>query len=228
MRNTSLLVTALALTAAVSTGCATKKLVRTEIAGVNEKVVSLTTAVEATEQRTSRNEARIGTVDAKADAATRSAADAQTTANAATGAAKDVDTRLTARVVAVETAAQAERKLIYAVTLSEGEGNFKSNGSELPAEVKARLDAMVHMVMLDSKTAFIEVEGHTDNQGQALYNEHLGLERAETVKRYLYEQHQVPLHKINVISYGAAKPVASNATRAGRAQNRRIVVRILS
>ena len=64
--------------------------------------------------------------------------------------------------------------------------------------------------------------------GTAAYNEQLGLERAETVKRYLYEQHQVPLHKINVISYGEDKPVAPNNTRAGRAQNRRVVVRILS
>jgi outer membrane protein OmpA-like peptidoglycan-associated protein len=48
------------------------------------------------------------------------------------------------------------------------------------------------------------------------------------VKRYLYEQHQVPLHKINVISYGEDKPVAPNNNREGRAQNRRVVVRILS
>ena len=54
------------------------------------------------------------------------------------------------------------------------------------------------------------------------------MERAETVKRYIYEQHQVPLHKINVISYGESKPVAPNNTRAGRAQNRRVVVKVLS
>jgi peptidoglycan-associated lipoprotein len=38
----------------------------------------------------------------------------------------------------------------------------------------------------------------------------------------------VPLHKINVISYGEDKPIAPNTTRTGRAQNRRVVVRILS
>jgi hypothetical protein len=48
------------------------------------------------------------------------------------------------------------------------------------------------------------------------------MERAEAVKRYLYEQHQVPLHKINVISYGEDKPVAPNNTQDGRAQNRRV------
>ena len=49
----------------------------------------------------------------------------------------------------------------------------------------------------------------------------LGQERAESVKRYLYEAHQVPLHKINVISYGEDKPVSPNNKRDGRAQNRR-------
>ena len=74
----------------------------------------------------------------------------------------------------------------------------------------------------------IRGKGYTDNVGEAVYNHRLGLERAETVKRYLYEHHQVPLHKINVISYGEQKPVSPNTTRAGRAQNRRVVVRILS
>jgi outer membrane protein OmpA-like peptidoglycan-associated protein len=60
-----------------------------------------------------------------------------------------------------------------------------------------------------------------------VYNTRLGLARADTVKDYFY-QHQVPLHKINVISYGETKPVAPNDTRAGRAQNRRVVVRVLS
>ena len=61
-----------------------------------------------------------------------------------------------------------------------------------------------------------------------MYNEKLGLERAEAVKRYLYEQHQIPLHKMNVISYGEDKPVAPNKDRAGRAQNRRVVIKVLA
>ena len=48
------------------------------------------------------------------------------------------------------------------------------------------------------------------------------------MKRYLYEQHQIPLHKINVISYGEEKPVAPNNTRDGRAQNRRVVIKVLA
>ena len=75
---------------------------------------------------------------------------------------------------------------------------------------------------------FIEIEGHTDNVGSVEGNERLGMERAETVKRYLYEQHQIPLHKMNVISFGEEKPVAPNNTRDGRAMNRRVVMKVLS
>ena len=87
---------------------------------------------------------------------------------------------------------------------------------------------MVSQLKADKKNVWVEIEGHTDSTGDKVLNERLGLERAEAVKRYLYEQHQVPLHKINVISYGEEKPVAPNNTRDGRAQNRRVVVKVLS
>ena len=122
----------------------------------------------------------------------------------------------------------ASRRLIYEVTLSEDQGNFAFNKAVLPDEAKARLDKMVTDLKADPKGIFIEIEGHTDNRGAPEINEKIGMERAEAVKRYLYEQHQVPLHKINVISYGEEKPVAPNNTRDGRAQNRRVVVKVLS
>ena len=87
---------------------------------------------------------------------------------------------------------------------------------------------MVNQLKADPKDIYIEIEGHTDNVGAATYNDQLGLERAEAVKRYLYEAHQVPLHKINAISYGEEKPVAPNNTREGRAQNRRVVIKVLA
>ena len=52
--------------------------------------------------------------------------------------------------------------------------------------------------------------------------------RSQAVQRYLYEQYQIPLHKMSVISYGQEKPAAPNNTRDGRAQNRRVVIRVLS
>jgi len=87
---------------------------------------------------------------------------------------------------------------------------------------------MIQKLMADPNGAWFEVEGHTDNVGGKTINEKIGMERAEAVKRYLYEQYQIPLHKINVISYGSEKPVASNKTKDGRAQNRRVVIRVLA
>jgi outer membrane protein OmpA-like peptidoglycan-associated protein len=227
-----LAVSVLGVTIAVAPACATKGFVRTEVGNVNAKVDTLSTSLEETQERTRQNEARIGQVDTKAEAAGKTAAEAraaatqaQASADSAAAATKAVDARLTGRVN--EVAAQANQ-LIYEVTLSEDQGNFTFGGSELPDEAKARLDQMINQLKADPQGVFIEIEGHTDNVGEEAYNEQLGLERAEAVKRYLYEQHQVPLHKINTISYGETKPVAPNNTRAGRAQNRRVVVRVLS
>jgi len=235
MRKNLINVTLIALVVAVAPACATKKFVRTEVGAVNSKVDSLTTTVEETQERTRRNEERIGTVDTKAEAAGRAAAAAQTSADNAGNAARAVDTRLTTTATAINTRIDANdaaiasvRKLINEVTLSEDQGNFAFGKTDLPDEAKSRLDQVVGQLKADPKLVWIEIEGHTDNVGDAAVNERIGMERAEAVKRYLYMQHQIPLHKINVISYGEEKPVSPNNTRAGRAQNRRVVVRVLS
>ena len=228
MRKSLLAASILALSVVVAPACATKKFVRTEVGNVNSKVDTLTGTVEETQERTRRNEERIGVVDEKAEAAGRSATSARAAADAAANAAKEVDGKVTTvnnRVTAVEA---ASRRLIYEVTLSEDQGNFKFGAAELPDMAKARLDEVVNQLKSKPQAVFIEIEGHTDSVGPETLNEQLGLERAESVKRYLYEQHQVPLHKMNVISYGEEKPVAPNNTREGRAQNRRVVVRVLS
>jgi peptidoglycan-associated lipoprotein len=216
-----LLVVPLVMLGAGSTACATKKFVRGEVGQVNTKVQGLSTQLEETQERTKKNEGRIAEVDQKAAAAGQSAQAAQSAADNAKSDAAKAD----ARAAAVET---ATKKLIYEVVLNEDEGNFKFGKTTLPDEAKAKIDEMVSGLKADPKNVFIEVEGHTDNVGSKMYNEQLGLERAEAVKRYLYEAHQVPLHKINVISYGEDKPVAPNNKRDGRAQNRRVVIKVLA
>jgi outer membrane protein OmpA-like peptidoglycan-associated protein len=74
----------------------------------------------------------------------------------------------------------------------------------------------------------VEIEGHTDSVGSKTVNDHVGWVRAETVKRYLHEKHGVPLDKMTVISYGKERPIAPNGTREGRAQNRRVVIRVVA
>ena len=222
-----------------SSACASKKFVRTSVGEVNEKVDSLGRSLEETQERTRRNEGRITEVYQKAQAAAQAAdqhaqtADQHASAAAQTAQQADAAAGLAASAAGVAGAKadavdKASKKLVYEVVLSEDQGNFKFAKTDLPAEARAKLDEMIEKIKADPKGAYFEIEGHTDNVGGKTINEKIGLERAEAVKRYLYEQHQIPLHKMSVISYGQEKPVAPNTTQAGRAQNRRVVIRVLT
>ncbi|HSL24005.1 MAG TPA: OmpA family protein [Vicinamibacterales bacterium] len=218
MRRIVLAFGVVALVTAGTSACATKKFVRTRVGEVNDKVTTLSKSLEETQERTRQNEQKISEVDTRVTT---------------------VDTRVT--TVADESRAgiekvslradeieRATKRLVYEVVISEDQGNFKFAKSDLPDEAKSELDRLVQQLKADPKGAYIEIEGHTDNVGPLQVNKRIGLERAESVKRYLYEQHQVPLHKMNVITYGEEKPVAPNDTRDGRAQNRRVVVKVLT
>jgi peptidoglycan-associated lipoprotein len=208
-----------------STACATKKYVRTSVGEVNEKVDSQGRAIEETQERTRKNEGRIAEVDTKAQAAAQSAQAANDAAAAAKNAATAVGAEANGKFDAID---KASKRLVYEVVLSEDQGNFKFGKTTLPDEAKQKLDEMVAQMKQDPKNIYLEIEGHTDNVGDKVTNERIGLQRADAVKRYLYEQYQIPLHKMNVISYGMEKPVAPNKTKAGRAQNRRVVIKVLA
>jgi peptidoglycan-associated lipoprotein len=208
-----------------STACATKKFVRTSVGEVNEKVDSQGRAIEETQERTRKNEGRIGEVDSKAQAAAQSAQAANDAASAANATATKVGSEANTKFDAID---KASKRLVYEVVLSEDQGNFKFGKTTLPDEAKQKIDEMVASMKQDPKNIYLEIEGHTDNVGAAKTNELVGLARAESVKRYLYDQYQIPLHKMNVISYGKEKPVAPNKTKAGRAQNRRVVIKVLA
>ena len=209
----------------VAPACATKKFVRTSVGEVNEKVGTMGKSLEETQERVRTAEGRIGEVDSKAGAAADSASKANAAAADAANRAVEVGKTAETRSAGIEA---ETRKLIFTTVLSEDRGQFKLGKAELPEDAAMALDNMVNTLKTDKKAVWVEIEGHTDNVGDAKYNESLGLMRAEAVKRYLYEKHQVPLHKINVISYGEQKPVAPNNTRDGRAQNRRVVIKVLA
>jgi peptidoglycan-associated lipoprotein len=201
--------------------CASKRFVRDSVGEVNQKVESLSQSLEETQQQTKQNAARIEQVDQKAGQAGTAAQSAQTSATAARSAA---DTAA-AKVAAVET---ATKRLILEVVISDDQGNFELGKADLPADVRAKLDELAARLKAAPAGNYLEIEGHTDSTGATEANERLGLARAENVKRYLYETYQIPLHKINVISYGESKPVAPNNTKEGRAQNRRVVIKVLA
>ena len=227
MRNLFLAVPIVVLALGGSTACATKKFVRTSVGEVNDKVDSLGRSLEETQERTRQNEAKIADVDKNTQAAQQAAKAADDKAVAANSAASAAANTANGAVTKADEIDKASKKLVFEVVLNEDQGNFKFGKTDLPDEAKARLDEMINQIKADPKGAFFEIEGHTDDVGAKEVNERLGMERAEAVKMYLYEHHQIPLHKMNVISYGEEKPVAPNKTKAGRAQNRLVVIKVL-
>ena len=211
-----------------STACATKKYVKTSVGEVNDKVDSLGRSVEETQERTRKNEGRIDEVDQKAQAAGQAASAANDAARQAGNAAATANSAANAAGSKADAVDRASRRLIYEVVLSEDQGNFKFNKADLPDGAKQKIDEIVSKLTQDPKNIYFEIEGHTDNVGGKEINKKVGMDRAESVKQYLYLQHHIPLHKMNVISYGEEKPAAPNTTKEGRAQNRRVVIRILA
>jgi peptidoglycan-associated lipoprotein len=195
----------------LSTGCASKKYVAGQVGEVNQKVEVLSGSLERTQSATQRNEVRIDEVDRNAQAGV---ADAKRSAGVALNRAEEAE-RL------------ARGKLLYSLTLSNDKVTFPVNRDELSDDARRLVDETLGPIVADNRGVFIEIEGHTDATGPARYNRQLAEARALAVRNYLRDQHQIALNRIEVISYGETKPIASNRTRADRALNRRVVINVL-
>ncbi|MDR1872916.1 MAG: OmpA family protein [Deltaproteobacteria bacterium] len=67
------------------------------------------------------------------------------------------------------------------------------------------------------------VEGHTDSRGTETYNERLSQRRADAVREALLERFNIDPGRVQAVGYGESRPIADNASAAGRAENRRVV-----
>jgi outer membrane protein OmpA-like peptidoglycan-associated protein len=103
--------------------------------------------------------------------------------------------------------------------------NFDFDKSNIRADARPILDEAVR-TLAGEPDINISVEGHTDNIGTDAYNEKLSLRRAHAVASYLTKG-RITQGRMTVTGYGESKPVASNATADGRAQNRRVELRIV-
>jgi outer membrane protein OmpA-like peptidoglycan-associated protein len=194
-----------------ATGCASKKYVTHEVGEVNQKVENLSGEVEQTQARVKASETRLEAVDKQS----------QTGISEAKGSASAAMNK------AVEAERAAKGKLLYTVTLSNDKVVFPLNRAQVGDDAKKMIDEAINPIVTENKGVFFEIEGHTDATGEPIYNQKLGEERAEAVRNYLHDQHKVALNRIEVISYGEEKPVADNKSKDGRAQNRRVVIKVL-
>ena len=141
-----------------TTACATKKFVRTEVGGVNTRVETLSQSIEATQQETRANQARIGEVDKKTDQVGIWAKDAQTLRC-------DRKRRGDRRIAKIDAVEASTKRLVYEVVISEDQGQFKFGSAALPEAVQQRIDQMIADLKANPRGNFVEIEGHTDATG---------------------------------------------------------------
>lgn len=104
--------------------------------------------------------------------------------------------------------------------------HFAFDKATLTPEDKQTLDQVVSQLQQDQH-GILEVQGYTDSTGPATYNDKLSQRRADSVVRYL-ESNNIAPHRIYLIGLGENQPVAPNTTRAGRKQNRRVDLTVLT
>jgi outer membrane protein OmpA-like peptidoglycan-associated protein len=159
--------------------------------------------------------ARLATADAQALAA-QERRDAEIARADAAASRSEVDA-LRADLADLQTQ-QTQRGVV--VTL--GDFLFEVDRAELKPGAARTLDELVR-ALSDDRGATVSIEGHTDATGSAQHNADLSLRRAEAVKAYL-ALHGIDPSRVSTRGLGQDYPVASNATEAGRQQNRRVEV----
>ena len=191
-----------------TTGCATKKMVLGEAATLDQKIEGIQTAVEENQKRIKEHDERLTTIGSLI---TQNQSDLN-----------QQKSELDGKIDEVRRFAQG--KLILQEVIRNDEAKFAFESFELSDEAKVALDGFVEKLVAQNKGLYLEIQGHADSTGPEDWNVYLGKKRAEAVMEYLHEQYRIPLHRMELISYGSAKPMADNSTSEGRAQNRRVVI----
>ena len=105
--------------------------------------------------------------------------------------------------------------------------HFASGSSEISEADKVAVAQLAHNA-INLRGYMIQVKGFADSSGDAAMNQQLSMERAQNVIAYLLQNCNVPVrHIVAPGAMGEAVPVASNETKAGRAENRRVEVKVL-
>ena len=189
---------------AVLGACATTKTVDQKIAEsqaqTNQKIESVASQVEQLQQHQKEQDVRMDQLSQSAQEALKRAQEA---------------------------GVLAKGKVVFEQTFTEDRIKFKTDQYDLNSDAKAALDEFAGKVKGLQDQYFIEIQGHTDDTGSSRYNDELGQRRADEVRRYLSRSGGLPLNRMSTISYGDTMPLQSNKTRAGRAQNRRVVLVVL-
>jgi OOP family OmpA-OmpF porin len=188
---------------------------------------SIESRVDPVENRVGSAENRIGEVEQNSQKLSGQIDELAAVSNAARGGAKAAQQTADAAVSGVNATNERISALDDYVPQESVAINFKVNSAVLSPQSKAQLDELATKA-LNAKGYVIEVSGYTDSTGSDEKNRVLSTHRADAVVRYLAENHNIPLRRIvTPFGYGKSNAVADNNTREGRAQNRRVEVKIL-
>jgi OmpA-OmpF porin, OOP family len=223
MNRTSLVIV-LASSMIASVGCTSKNYVKQQTTPLINKTNEL-------DDLTAKNSHDIKDVDARAQAGIQAVnaktaevdQKAQTAGQTASSAQQVADAANTRVGVLTNTVLNLDN--YHAV--AETSVKFGFDKDSLTPKAKEALDQLATSIS-STKGYIITLEGGTDSVGPADYNYDLSQRRANSVIQYLASKHQVPAHKIYVIGLGKDKPVETNKTSAGRADNRRVDVRLMT
>ena len=210
-REAAIVVGILCVALLAAPGCVSKKAYNSGMEDVDGRVVAVESAVEA-------NQKRIGDLSQKTDQQVASL-------KAADQKSMQVGQQAMTRATAAEKAANG--KLIWTVTITDDGVKFDFGKAEVTSAGITDLDKLVKQLKAKGRALYLEIAGHTDNVGTESANLKLGEKRALVVRDYLNEKGGIPLHAINTVSYGESRPIADNSTQEGRAQNRRVEIRVL-
>jgi len=219
-------------------GCATKKYVQNTAAPIQAKVDQVGEQTSHNGQQIEDTKNQLKQVDEKAQSGISAA---QERASAADQHATAADQHATDAMNRADTANKLGEKNSQELTSLRGvvaniddyklqtsvAVPFSFNRWELTANAKAELDKLAEEVKT-GRRFFIAVEGYTDSTGSRAYNEALSRRRADQVTEYLVAKHDIPIYRIHMIGLGVEKPVDDARTRAARAKNRRVEVKVFN
>ncbi len=197
----------------------------------NESDLRVARAVESRaaplEDRASTTESKLSQVEQNAQRLSGQLDELAAVANTAKGGARAAQETADSAVAGVN----ATNDRISALDDYEPQSvmavNFKSGSAILSKDSKSQLDEIATKA-LNSKGYVLEVSGFADTTGSVARNRILSQRRADNVIRYLVENHSIPLRRIvTPYGFGESNPVAENNSRDGRAQNRRVEVKLL-
>jgi len=204
-----------------SIGCATKKYARNRI---NERVTPLEARTGELEETSRRNSQDISRISADITDVRGRADRAQSQAELALNRANDANTRIN---TAEQTVGDLRTNLDRYTLQNTATVNFNFDSHELTPEARMALDELAAQIK-DRENFVLELQGFADATGTDAYNNQLTRRRADAVRRYLAEQHNIPLFRMHILGFGEMRSVADNSTREGRAQNRRVEVRLMT